>query len=100
VPRFPSFAGVREVVQTSNLFQKGEVNMATTATKRRFEFVGGNSDKFWECSVNGNEVIVRYGRNGTTGQTETKTFPDTDSATKHFEKKIAEKIKKGYVEVK
>jgi DNA ligase-1 len=98
VPRFPTFVGFREEIQTQNLFQKGEVSMATT-TKRRFQFVGGTSDKFWECSVGGTEVVVRYGRNGTTGQTETKTFPDTDSATKHSEKKIAEKVKKGYVEV-
>ena len=71
----------------------------STATKRRFEFVGGSSDKFWEIAVNGNEVVVRFGRNGTSGQAETKTFPDAAAANKHAEKKIAEKIRKGYTEV-
>ena len=68
---------------------------------RRFEFVSASaSNKFWESTLSGNEVIVRFGRNGTSGQTETKTFPDAVTATNHTEKKIAEKLKKGYVEVK
>ena len=74
--------------------------MATTAGKRRFVFVGGGSDKFWEVAVDGSAVNVHFGRNGTGGQSETKTFRDADSATKHAEKKIAEKVRKGYVEVK
>ena len=68
--------------------------------KRRFEFVSGGSDKFWKVDVTGNEVIVRFGRNGTDGQAETKTFPDAITAEKHVEKKVQEKIKKGYIEIK
>ena len=37
---------------------------------------------------------------GTSGQTESKTFADAVAANKHAAKKIAEKVKKGYVEVK
>ena len=36
--------------------------MPTAINKRRFEFVGGSSDKFWEIGVNGSEVEVRFGR--------------------------------------
>ena len=68
--------------------------------KRRFEFVSGGSDKFWEADVTGNEVAVRFGRNGTNGQTEQKTFADEAAATKHAESKIAQKIGKGYIEIK
>jgi len=74
--------------------------MPKSTNTRRFEFVEGSSDKFWEVAVNGNEVVVRFGRNGTSGQTETKTFPDAATANQHAEKKIAEKVKKGYAEVK
>jgi predicted DNA-binding WGR domain protein len=73
--------------------------MQTTST-RRFEFSGGGSDKFWECTVNGNEVIVRFGRNGTNGQSSTKTFADNATAEKHANKLIREKLAKGYTEVK
>jgi len=70
-----------------------------STTKRRFEFVGGKSDKFWEIVLNGKEVIVRFGRNGTTGQASTKSFANAEAAQKHAEKLIAEKLGKGYHEV-
>ena len=66
--------------------------------KRYFEFVGGISAKFWEVIVSGNDVIVRFGRIGTDGQTKTKVLPDADSATKHAERLIAQKAAKGYQE--
>ncbi len=66
---------------------------------RRFEFVDGGSDKFWEITANGTEVTVRYGRNGTNGKTSTKSFPDRAAAEKHAEKLVGEKMGKGYVEV-
>ncbi|HEY5314381.1 MAG TPA: WGR domain-containing protein [Pirellulales bacterium] len=65
---------------------------------RRFEFIGGSSAKFWEISVNGANVNVRYGRLGTSGQQQDKVLPDSASASKHAEKLIAEKIGKGYSE--
>ena len=65
---------------------------------RRFEFVGGTSAKFWEVQVSGQNVTVRYGRLGTEGQTQTKSFGDAEAAQKHAEKLIAEKTKKGYSE--
>ena len=51
--------------------------MPASTSKRRFEFVEGNLDKFWEININGNEVEVRFGRTGTNGQVNTKTFPDS-----------------------
>ena len=100
VPRFPSFRFVPPMSNRSTCFREEKPTMATSATKRRFECVSDRSDKFWEVEVNGTEVVVRYGRNGTDGQADTKTFPDEAAANKHAEKKIAEKVKKGYVEVK
>jgi predicted DNA-binding WGR domain protein len=66
---------------------------------RRFEFVGGGVAKFWEIDVKGKEVQVRFGRNGTHGQREVKTFADEAKASRHADKKVAEKVRKGYREV-
>jgi len=105
VPRFPSYVRThrdQSTDQTSlplTLFQ-GEPTMAQTAVKkRRFEFVEGSSDKFWELGISGTDVEIRYGRNGTQGQSLTKSFVDEESATKHADKLIREKTGKGYVEV-
>ena len=65
---------------------------------RHFEFIGGNSAKFWEIEVEGTAVKVRYGRLGTQGQVSDKSFPDEAAAQKHAEKLIQEKTGKGYVE--
>jgi predicted DNA-binding WGR domain protein len=66
--------------------------------KRYFEFIGGSSAKFWEIGVSGDTVTVRFGRIGTDGQTQVKSFPDAAAATRHAEKLITAKIDKGYAE--
>lgn len=116
VPRFPSFVRVRQeaAVEAPPPGEKNAKPSARTknaakppteaasasvsATTRHFEFVEGGSAKFWEISVNGNDVIVRFGRMGTQGQTQTKAFDNADAAARHAEKLIGEKRKKGYVE--
>jgi predicted DNA-binding WGR domain protein len=65
---------------------------------RHFEFVGGKSSKFWEISVDGTEVTVRFGRIGAAGTTKVKEFPDAEAAQSHADKLIGEKTGKGYVE--
>ena len=66
---------------------------------RRFECVEGTSSKFWEVAVHGTAVTVRFGRIGTTGQTQTKSLASDAAAKKHTEKLIGEKSRKGYREV-
>jgi len=73
---------------------------STTSTVRRFELSEGRSHKFWEISALGTEVTVRFGRIGTEGQTQVKSFPDATAAGKHVDKLIGEKVKKGYVPVR
>ena len=65
---------------------------------RRFEFIGGNSAKFWEITQQGNTVSVCYGRLGAAGQQQNMNFQDRPSARKYAEKLIAQKLAKGYVE--
>lgn len=70
----------------------------TTSSKRRFEFVQGNSRKFWSISIDGAKVSVVYGRIGTVGQTNDKQFPSAADAVKHAENLIRQKTSKGYSE--
>ncbi|RBP41210.1 AAA domain-containing protein [Roseimicrobium gellanilyticum] len=67
---------------------------------RRFELVSGTSSKFWEVSVDGTTLVVRFGRIGTNGQEQRKVFPDEATAQRQEAKLILEKTSKGYGEVK
>ncbi|MFE0457832.1 DUF4132 domain-containing protein [Kitasatospora sp. NPDC058965] len=66
---------------------------------RRWEFVEGSSDKFWEAAVDGVAVTVRYGRSGTDGREQVKAFPTVEEAQAHFAKVVTEKERKGYREI-
>jgi predicted DNA-binding WGR domain protein len=65
----------------------------------RYEFVEGTSSKFWEITLSGSSFTVRYGRIGTSGQTQEKTFPTEAKAKAEHDKLVKEKTGKGYVEV-
>jgi predicted DNA-binding WGR domain protein len=65
---------------------------------RYFEFMGDGSQKFWEITLSGNSFAVRFGRIGTAGQTQTKSFADEARARREMEALVTEKLKKGYVE--
>ena len=107
VPRFPVFTGVRRdapnLLSTINtpLIRKGHAPMSTTTTSkpRRFEFVGGNSSKFWEVRVQGSDVFTSYGRIGSAGQTSCQPCDSPEAATSHAEKLVQQKAAKGYVAV-
>jgi DNA ligase 1 len=109
VPRFPSYVGARreippvavaEVAAPSSAPPSGPPSVAATPAEgfRHFEYVGGNSSKFWEVAVEGNEMTVRYGRIGSNGQSKTKEFSDANAAQRQAEKLVAEKTGDGYVE--
>ncbi len=66
---------------------------------RRYEFVEGSSSKFWEVKVEEEQLIVRYGKIGTAGQTKEKDCDGPGEAKAEMKKLIAEKTGKGYVEV-
>ena len=66
---------------------------------RRFEFVGGTSNKYWEIGQDGTRVTVHFGRIGTDGQAQTKDYGTWDEAAERVRKLVAEKLHEGYVEV-
>ena len=107
VPRFPSFVRLRAdaaplkaaaAVPSPTRSKQVKPKQEDNAMKRYFEFVEGSSSKFWEISQSGKDVTVRFGKIGTNGQTQTKTLADVAAATKHAEKLVGEKTKKGYKE--
>jgi DNA ligase 1 len=103
VPRFPSYVGVRAEAPRATKADAVEnpqriAPAKQAAASRRFEFVEGKSNKFWEVVVNANEMTTRWGRIGSTGQSKTKTFADEAAAARQAEKLIDEKTKEGYVE--
>lgn len=57
---------------------------------------GGSAHKFYEVTVEGTEVKIRYGRIGETGRVDVKSFPNVDKAQTEAQKKIKEKLRKGY----
>ena len=62
----------------------------------RLTFTDSSSNKFWEAATDDEKLVVRYGRIGTKGQIQIKTFPTTDAAEKERQKLIKEKESKGY----
>ncbi len=65
---------------------------------RTFQFSDAKSHKFWNIDVSGNSFTVTYGKVGTAGQSQTKSFPTPAKAQEAADKLIKEKTGKGYLE--
>ena len=69
--------------------------------KKYFEFKNEVSNKFWEISQKGILVKVVFGRIGIQNpQEQIKEFINEQEAKKFTDKKIREKINKGYIQNK
>lgn len=108
VPRFPSFVGLRADSEAKAAPgapiapEAAVVTPAAPATlsgkSRYFEFVSGNSNKFWEISVAGNQMTTRWGRIGSAGQSKIKSFADSPAAANAMAALVGEKLGEGYTE--
>jgi DNA ligase-1 len=111
VPRFPSWVGVRVDVALKDAKPAARAKPQGSAPvpasggasgaggrPRYFEFVDGNSSKFWEVSQSGNAMTTRWGRIGSAGQSKTKNFADEKAAADAVSVLIEEKTDDGYVE--
>ncbi len=67
--------------------------------RREFQFPEGNPSKFWTIKWQGATYTVHFGSIGTKGQSQTKILSSANAASAFCEKIIAEKVKKGYVEI-
>jgi uncharacterized protein (TIGR02996 family) len=65
---------------------------------RTFQYSDAKSHKFWTIDVHGTAFTVTYGKVGSAGQTQTRTFPTPEEARAEADKLVAEKTRKGYVE--
>lgn len=83
-------------VKMSATSQHGAV---TKTAVRKFEYVRGTSNKFWEYQVVGLDMVVTYGKNGTSGTTTMKSFSSRLAALNHARKVVSQKITKGYTDV-
>jgi len=109
VPRFPSWVGVRRDVAVKDL------KLVSTPTRqpstpvisghtgmggqpRYFEFVEGNSSKFWEVSQSGDSMTTRWGRIGSAGQSKTKNFANEQAAATATAALLEQKTNEGYIE--
>jgi predicted DNA-binding WGR domain protein len=66
---------------------------------RTFEYHDHTSAKFWSIELRGTNLVVRFGKIGTDGQSQMKKYDDAAKARMGYDKLVAEKVKKGYVEV-
>lgn len=73
---------------------------AEAGAPRHFECTEDGASKFWEISVSAADLTIRFGRLGTNGQSQTKTFANAEAARREQEKLIRSKLAKGYVESK
>jgi uncharacterized protein (TIGR02996 family) len=65
---------------------------------RRFTYSDAKSHKFWAIDLKGSSFTVTFGKVGSAGQSQIKTFPTAERAKAEAEKLIKEKTGKGYVE--
>src|SRR5687767_7644304 len=70
--------------------------MSEEKTYLELSEAGGNAHKFYEVIVNGAELSIRFGRIGDSGQKQVKTLAGEAMARAEAQKKINEKLKKGY----
>ena len=68
-------------------------------TKKYFEYTDAVSNKFWKINLKKNKIIITFGRIGIKNPVcQLKKFNSNEEAKKYIDKKIREKINKGYVE--
>ncbi|WP_346763516.1 WGR domain-containing protein [Escherichia sp. E3356] len=61
---------------------------------RHFIYQDEKSHKFWAVEQQGNELHISWGKVGTNGQSQVKSFADAAAAAKAEQKLIAEKNEK------
>ena len=64
--------------------------------KTHLTYQDEKSHKFWQIETAENSFTVTYGKVGTSGQSKSKTFADSQTAEKEAEKLIEQKEKNGY----
>jgi len=69
----------------------------TYSDQYQLHYTDGKSNKFYNAHVDGNSLVVSWGKVGTNGQTQVKEFHSAKVAHKELSNKLAEKHAKGYL---
>ncbi|MFP5039989.1 AAA domain-containing protein [Parasediminibacterium sp. JCM 36343] len=85
----------------TQLFAQDEAEKAENTPYSHLSFTSiffkdEKSHKFWEAAIDGAKLITRFGKAGTKGQTQIKTFATAALAEKEKAKLLADRIEKGY----
>jgi Leucine-rich repeat (LRR) protein/predicted DNA-binding WGR domain protein len=75
------------------------IDIGEILMKKYLEYRDEKSSKFWQIKVIGGAHQVRYGKIGSEGKSQVKTFATGEEALKDAEKLVASKLKKGYKEI-
>jgi predicted DNA-binding WGR domain protein len=70
--------------------------MAASTTYLELSEDSGSAHKFYEVTVDGTDLTIRYGRIGDAGQVKKSSYSDASKAASEAAKKIGEKVRKGY----
>ena len=65
---------------------------------RTFVYRDAKSHKFWNVGLEGRSLTVTYGKVGTEGRSQTRSFPDEAKAKREHDRLVAQKLRKGYAE--
>lgn len=63
----------------------------------RLVLADDKGSKFWEVAQQDQKLLIRFGKTGSRGQTQIRSFADKYKATTEKEKMIAEKLSNGYL---
>jgi predicted DNA-binding WGR domain protein len=84
--------------KTQKVKAEPKVAASSTTGMTEYRFEEGTSKKFWRIGVDGNDLIVEYGRIGSKGQRVVKTYSSPAQAKREETKLVLEKTRKGYAE--
>lgn len=116
IPRFPVFVRIREDLAWDTIIQHKSPTKTKTKIKKtiamnpittteidlelgktyHFEYSDEKSYKFWEITLQEQAFTVRYGRIGTDGRINEKTFDSVEETRKNAIKVTKSKLGKGY----
>lgn len=65
---------------------------------RTFALDAGRSYKFWNIDLRGSALVLAFGEVGRQGRSETRSFASAELARAEYDRLIAERLGKGYVE--
>ncbi|MBD9574141.1 WGR domain-containing protein [Pseudomonas sp. PDM23] len=66
--------------------------------KASLKFTEEKADKFWRVETLGSELLVNYGKSGTSGRNQIKAFASSQDCEAQARKLTQGKVKKGYVD--